>query len=99
MNPYLYFSDWRQTGSSTYHAEFENQSNQQKLALDFEVVPGPGQGFTVNYVSGLKRRTIFTIEPAVQGSRLTLTDDYEGLPAAEREARAAEVDKACTPGA
>ena len=82
VNPYLYFSDWRQTGPTSHHVEFENQSNQQKLALDFEVVPGPGQGFTVNYAGGLKRRTIFTIEPAAQGSRLTLTDDYEGLPAA-----------------
>ncbi|MEK7795839.1 MAG: hypothetical protein AAB315_00140 [Pseudomonadota bacterium] len=93
VNPYLYFSDWRQTGPTSHHVEFENQSNQQKLALDFEVVPGPGQGFTVNYAGGLKRRTIFTIEPAAQGSRLTLTDDYEGLSAVEREARAAEVDK------
>ena len=93
VNPYLYFSDWRQTGPASYHVEFENQSNRQKLALDFEVVPGPGQGFTVNYAGGLKQRTIFTIEPATQGSRLTLTDDYEGLPAAERAARAVEVDK------
>jgi hypothetical protein len=82
VNPYLYFSVWKQTGPARYHAEFENQSNQQKLALDFEVVPGPEQGFTVNYADGLKQRTIFTIEPAAQGSRLTLTDDLEGFPAA-----------------
>lgn len=93
VNPYFYFSVWKQTGPAAYHAEFENQSNQQKLALDLEVVPGPEQGFSVNYAVGLKRRTIFTIEPADQGSRLTLTDDYEGLSAEERAARTAEVDK------
>ena len=93
VNPYLYFSDWRQTGPASYHVEFENQSNQQKLVLDFEVVPGPGQGFTVNYASGLKRRTVFAIEPSADGSQLTITDDYEGLSAEERAARAAEADK------
>lgn len=93
VNPYLYFSTWKQTGPTRYHAEFENQSNQQKLTLDFEVVSSPGQGFSVNYASGLKQRTIFTIEPAASGSTLTITDDYEGLPAAERAARTAEADK------
>ncbi len=93
VNPYLYFSDWRQTGPASYHAEFENQSNQKKLALDFEVVPGPGQGFTVNYASGIKKRTIFSIEPDTAGSRLTITDDYERLSDAERETRAGEADK------
>ncbi len=93
VNPYLYFSAWRQTGPSSYHAEFENQSNQQKISVDLKVVPGPGPGFTVNYASGLKRRTIFAIEPAADGSRLTITDDYEGLSAEERAARAAEADK------
>ncbi len=92
-NPYLYFSAWRQTGPSSYHVEFENQSNQQKVAVDLEVTAGPGAGFTVNYASGLKRRTVFAIEPATQGSCLTITDDYEGISAEERAARAAEVDK------
>ncbi len=93
LNPYLHFSAWRQTGPSGFHAEFENQSNQQKVSVDFEVASGPGTGFTVTYAGGLKRRTIFAIEPAAQGCKLTVTDDYEGLTAAEREARAAEADK------
>ena len=93
VNPYFYFSAWKQTGPTSHHAEFENQSNQQKLVLDFEVVPGPGQGFSVNYASGLKQRTIFTIEPAANGSVLTITDDYEGHSTEEPAARAAEADK------
>jgi len=93
INPYLYFSVWRQTGPSSYHAEFENQSNRQKVAVDFEVTAGPGSGFTVHYASGLKKRTVFAVESTVSGSRLTITDDYEGMSAEERAARAAEVDK------
>ncbi len=93
INPYLYFSAWRQTGPDRYRAEFENQSNRQKVAVDFEVAPGPGPGFTVNYAGGLKKRTVFAIEPAATGSQLTITDDYESVSAEERTARAAEVDK------
>lgn len=93
INPYLYFSVWRRTGPDRYHAEFENQSNRQALTVDFEITPGPGPGFTVHYANGLKRRTVFAIEPGTEGSRLTITDDYEGLPTEERAARSAEVDK------
>jgi hypothetical protein len=93
VNPYLYFSAWRRTGPASYHTEFENRSNQQRVAVDFEVTAGPGTGFTVNYAGGLKKRTVFAIEPAPEGSRLTITDDYEGFPPEERAARAAEVDK------
>jgi hypothetical protein len=93
INPYFYFSDWRQTGPDSYHAAFENQSNGQKIAVDFDVAPGPGTGLTVTYRQGIKRRTFFTIEGQDTGSRLLVTDDYEGLPAAEREARMPEVDK------
>jgi hypothetical protein len=93
VNPYLYFSAWRQIGPSSHHAEFENQSNGQKLSLDLDATPGPGRGVTVEYRQGLKRRTYFTIEPFERGSRLLITDDYEALPAAERESRLAEVDK------
>ncbi len=93
VNPYLYFSAWRQTGPASYHAEFENQSNGQKLAVDFDVTPGPGSGLTVTYRQGIKKRTFFTIEAHGTGSRLLVTDDYEALPAAEREARLQEVDK------
>lgn len=93
INPYYYFNVWRKTGPDSYHVELENQSNQQNLALDFDVTPGPGQGVTLSYRQGLKKRTFFTFEPYGTGSRLLVTDDYEALPEAEREARMAEVDK------
>lgn len=93
VNPYYYFDVWRQTGPGRFHAEFENQSNKTRQTLDLEVTPGPGAGLTVAYDQGIKKRTVFTIAPAPGGSRLTVTDDYERLPAAEREQRRAEVDK------
>jgi hypothetical protein len=92
-NPYYYFTAWRRTGPDTYHVELENQSNQQRQALDFDVTPGPNRGLTISYRQGLKRRTFFTVEPQGTGSRLLVTDDYEALPESEREARMAEVDK------
>ena len=93
VNPYYYFSAWRKIGPDAYHVELENQSNQQKLALDLYVTPGPEQGLTISYRQGLKKRTYFTIEPLGTGSRLVITDDYEAVPESEREARMSEVDK------
>jgi hypothetical protein len=96
VNPFLTFSVWRELAPGHYHAEFHNESNNQNVAVDFEVMPGPGQGLTLRYASGLKKRTIFAVEPGEGGrggSRLVIVDDYEGLPEAERAARLAEVDK------
>ncbi|MDH5512832.1 MAG: hypothetical protein OEY27_06430 [Gammaproteobacteria bacterium] len=93
INPYYYFDVWNQTGPGTYHAEFENQSNKTRQSLELNVLPGPGRGLTVTYTGGIKKRTVFTIEPAPEGSRLTVTDDYDLLPPAERENRKSEVDK------
>lgn len=93
VNPCLYFTSWRATGPDSHHVELRNESNKQNLALDMRVRPGPGLGFTVEYGSGIKQRTVFTIEPAPGGSRLTIADDYEGVPDAERARRTDEVDK------
>jgi hypothetical protein len=93
INPYYYFKRWTQTGPSTYHAELDNQSNQQALVLDMVVSREAGGGFEVSYAQGIKRRTVFSIEPMPQGSYLCVTDDYESLPEEERGGREAEVDK------
>jgi len=96
LNPYYYFDVWRQNGPGAFHIELENQSNKTHQALDLGVTPGPGHGVTVTYDQGIKKRTVFTIEPTPDGSRLTITDDYERLPETEREQRKAEVDKSLT---
>jgi hypothetical protein len=93
LNPYYYFQTWSRTGPTTYRAEFENQSNQTQNMLAIESREGPGPEFTLHYDSGLKRRTVFSVEAVMGGSRLTITDDYEGVPETERQQRLPEVDK------
>lgn len=93
VNPYYYFKSWRKTGPDTYALEFENQSNQTTNAVNIQVSAVLERGFTVAYDQGIKKRTVFTIEPAPPGSRVTVTDDYEGLPESERAQRLPEVDK------
>lgn len=93
INPHYYFKRWTQTGPAAYHAEFDNQSNQQRLVLDLMVTPEPEGGLQVSYAQGIKRRTVFSIEQLRQGSYLCVTDDYEGLPEEERARRETEVDK------
>ena len=92
-NPYYFFKSWKQLGSNRFHAEFENQSNEQQMSMDIEIVPGPDKGLTLKYSQGLKRRTLFTIEPFPQGSQLVITDDYSGHSEQERSQREAEIDK------
>ena len=93
VNPYLYFKTWQETAPGRYHTQYRNDSNKQELTLDLTVRSGPGLGMTVEYAQGIKRRTVFAIEPSESGSRLTITDDYERLSPAEREQRAGEADK------
>lgn len=93
INPYYYFKSWRQTGPDAYAMEFENQSNATSHTANIQVSAVAADGFTVSYDQGIKKRTVFTIEPAPQGSRLTLTDDYESIPEAERVQRLPEVDR------
>lgn len=93
LNPYYYFKTCRRTGPDSFHAEFENQSNQQQVTVDIDVIRGPGTGLTFNYRHGVKRRTFFTIEPDVHGSTLVVTDDYSGTTGEDRKQHEPEVDK------
>jgi len=93
VNPYYYFKSWRKTGPSSYALEFENQSNQTNNSVNIEVSTATAEGFTVSYDQGIKKRTIFSIESTPQGSKLTVTDDYESIPEAERAQRLLEVDR------
>jgi hypothetical protein len=93
LNPYYTFSKFNQTGPTSWYAEFENHSNQANLQVNLEVSQGAASGISVQYDQGIKKRTVFTIEPAASGSTLMLVDDYEGLTATEREQRLGEVDK------
>jgi len=96
LNPYYYFSKLTKTAANSFHAEFENHSNDQAVSLDLDVESTPGGGITLNYKQGVKRRTIFSIEPASNGATLVVTDDYSGTPEEERKKRETEIDKSLT---
>jgi len=94
INPYLEFSKFEQTGDKRFHMAGRNSSQEQAFEFDeeFEVEP-LAEGMRVHYKHGLKKTTTFQVEPAAQGSKLTIVDDYQGLSESERQARLAEVDQ------
>lgn len=92
VNPHYYFKSWLKRGPAAYALEFENQSNQTNNSINIQVSAAAG-GFTVSYDQGIKKRTVFSIEPTPQGSKLTVTDDYESIPEPERAQRLLEVDR------
>lgn len=92
LNPYYYFKSWTQTGPADYALEFENQSNQTNNTVTIHVTAAVG-GFTVSYDQGLKKRTVFSLEATADGSKLSVTDDYESIPESERAQRLLEVDR------
>ena len=96
INPYLEFQRWQRTGADGVSASFRNLSNQQTVALDLRIERESDDAFALVYRAGIKARTRFVLEPTGAGSRLTITDDYAGLPPAEREQRLHEVDKSLT---
>jgi hypothetical protein len=96
INPYLEFQRWQRTGTDGIQASFRNLSNQQMVELDLRVERESDDAFALIYRAGIKARTRFVLEAAGAGSRLTITDDYAGMPAAEREQRLHEVDKSLT---
>ena len=94
INPYLEFSKFEQTGERQFHMAGKNSSQAQAFEFDevFEVEP-LADGVQVHYRDSLKQSTSFRVEPAEQGSKLTITDDYTGRSESERQARLAEVDQ------
>ena len=96
INPYLEFQRWQHTSADVIRATCRNLSNQQMVALDLRIERESDDAFALIYRAGIKARTRFVLEPAGAGSRLTITDDYAGLPPGEREQRLHEVDRSLT---
>lgn len=94
INPYLEFGHWRQTEPGKYYFSGKNTSQAQafEFVLDLTVEPLES-GVRIKYAQGLKSSTTFKIEPAPQGSQLTIIEDYSVLPEEERQRRLNEVDR------
>jgi hypothetical protein len=93
LNPYYHVKSWQRTGDASFHVEFRNESNDREENLGIAVETGSKWKLTLRYDRGIKDRTVFFIEPAPSGARLTVTDCYDRVPAEERLARMSEVDR------
>lgn len=94
INPMLEFKHFKSLGQQQYAYAGRNISQETPFEFDvtFTVNELP-DGLQVDYDQGIKSRTLFKIEPAPQGSKLTITEYYERLPVEEREEHLGEVDK------
>lgn len=94
INPMLEFSKWESTGKNGYVFAGKNISQENPFEFEYELtVSELEDGFRFDYDKGIKSSTILKIEEDPNGSKLTITDQYDRLPATEREAHMHEVDK------
>lgn len=94
INPMLEFERWDCTSGNHFIFAGRNISQEQAFDFEFELSASTlDDGVCIDYDKGIKSSTTFTIEPAPQGSKLTITDRYERLPAEQRRAHVSEVDK------
>ena len=94
INPHLEVSHW--TPLAQGGIRFAGKNNSQEKSFEFDVVldiEPLEDGFYVTYKNGLKKSTRFKIEADPAGSKLTITDDYSGMTAEERQQRLHEVDR------
>jgi hypothetical protein len=94
INPMLEFQQFNTLGAQRYAFSGRNISQETPFEFDitFSVTELP-DGLQIDYGQGIKSKSLFKIEPAPQGSKLTITDYYERLPAEQREQHLHEVDK------
>lgn len=94
INPMLEFSQWQNLADGQYRMAVKNISQQTPFELETELrVENQDESITIHYSNGAKKKTVLKFEPAAQGSRLTIIDDYTGLSEEERHSRLHEVDK------
>lgn len=94
VNPMLEFTNWQSVDDNQF--TFSGKNISQETPFDFETnlkVSEQPDGFRVDYSQGIKSSTTFSIEPAEQGSKLTIVERYEGLSEEDRKSRMDEVDK------
>ena len=97
INPYLEFETWEQRGENNY--QFSGRNSSQDPAFEFALdlaVETSTDGLIIRYAQGLKNSTALQIEPADNGSKLTIIEDYSGSTETERNERLQEVDKSLT---
>lgn len=94
INPMLEFTKWQRLDKN--HYLFSGKNISQEVPFEFETelkVTELADGYQIDYVRGIKTSTIFKIESASEGSKLTIIDRYDGLSEEDRLAHLNEVDK------
>lgn len=94
INPMLEFKKWEALKTNQFNISGKNIS--QETPFEFETklqITELTDGLKVDYSQGIKSSTVFKIESAPQGSKLTITDHYQGLSEEERKTRLGEVDQ------
>lgn len=97
VNPMLEFNHWQSLDDNQF--SFSGKNSSQETPFNFDVtlkVNERPDGFQIDYSQGIKSSTIFNIEAAPLGSKLTIIDYYEGLSEEERQSKMDEVDKSIT---
>lgn len=94
INPMLEFKYFKNLGQHKYAYAGRNISHDNPFEFEFNfAVEELPDGLQIDYEQGIKSRTVFKIESAPQGSKLTITEYYERLPVEEREQHLHLVDK------
>ncbi len=94
INPMLEFEKSQSLGNGRYFFSGRNISQEPAFDFEFELqVKELADGLQIDYSQGLKSSTIIKIEPAEQGSKLTIIDSYDAISEEERKSRIDEVDK------
>ncbi len=106
LNPYLAIKSWQEDGpgkifvGKQIRVECMNEMNGQTQSLTLSVSDvQPDVSYTLNYDSGLKKATIFTVQSVDSASsKLVVKELYpDEISAAEKEKRLNEVDNSLLP--
>lgn len=95
INPLIEFGAFEALGPGRYRVRMRNLSNGRDDEVTLAVTRVPG-GIDISYQGLLKTRTTVRIEGRDGGSRLSISDHYEGGDEASRGARLDEVDRSLT---
>jgi len=94
INPMLEFKESKIISDNEFLFSGSNISHETPFDFEFNLtVKETGTGFEINYDKGIKSKTIFVVEEAETGSKLTITDYYDRMSEQERKSHLGEVDK------
>jgi hypothetical protein len=94
INPMLEFNTWENLSDDRYRMAVKNISQEEPFEVDVKInVEQKADEIVLHYSNGIKTKTVLKVEPSEYGSKLTITDNYDGLSEEERQSQMHEVDK------